>query len=345
MELLRRIFGLEPADATTQEVATKPSPKPKPTDMDGPTAPLAAKNAVDKATAEAVIETLDNASDDEEFSDDGHTRKLPDLETVATEPNQGRRVIFGAKSDVGQVRNNNQDAIFSLLTSSTSAEEPPEVGIFIVADGMGGHHDGEKASALTTRIVARNIINDMYIPLLEQLEPDADRPTISEVLRLAIQTANEEVAKQVPEGGTTVTAVTMMGDLAYIGHVGDSRAYLITGDGIEQLTRDHSLVQRLIELEQLTPEEAAEHPQRNVLYRAIGQAETIDVDAITRRLLPNNRLIICSDGLWNLVADDEILNAVKSSASPQQACETLVNLANDRGGSDNISVIIIKRPD
>jgi protein phosphatase len=136
-----------------------------------------------------------------------------------------------------------------------------------------------------------------------------------------------------------------MGDLAYIGHVGDSRAYIIDKNNIEQLTRDHSLVRRLIELEQLTEEEALEHPQRNVLYRAIGQNETIDVDAITRRLQPGSRLLICSDGLWNLVPTEEIKSVVFSSSSPQQACEQLVKLANDRGGPDNISVILVKIPE
>lgn len=136
----------------------------------------------------------------------------------------------------------------------------------------------------------------------------------------------------------------MLGDLAYIGHVGDSRAYLITNDNIEQITRDHSLVQRLIELDQLTPEEAVVHPQRNVLYRAIGQTENLEVDLLTRRLPPGSRLLLCSDGLWNLVPEEMILDIVRSTKTPQEACDRLITTANDRGGPDNITAILVQVP-
>src|SRR5690606_5445425 len=130
-----------------------------------------------------------------------------------------------------------------------------------------------------------------------------------------------------------------IGDLAYIAHVGDSRIYLYTKDGLEQLTRDHSLVQRLIELDQLTQEEAAEHPQKNVLYRALGQSENIEVDTLTRRLPPKARLLLCSDGLWNQVPERDIQEIVKQSNNPQDACNKLVALANKHGGMDNVTVI------
>ncbi|NJL92670.1 MAG: serine/threonine-protein phosphatase [Anaerolineae bacterium] len=224
--------------------------------------------------------------------------------------------------------------------------EQPEFGLFIVADGMGGHQEGERASATAARTVARHAYGEILVPLLaEQEYANSNRPTITEVLREAIQEANQDVSRVVPDGGTTVTAVAIIGDLAYIGHVGDSRAYLVTTESIEQLTRDHSLVQRLIELDQLTPAEAADHPQRNVLYRAIGQNDTIDVDAITRRVPPGARLLMCSDGLWNMVPEEEIKNVVLGSPSPQSACESLVKMANSRGGPDNISVIIVKMPE
>jgi serine/threonine protein phosphatase PrpC len=331
MNVLRKIFGLQPSEPTTLPRF----------EMEGPTAPLdnlrADRLEPKTPAATDATDTLPNIEE--------QTRKLNDYDAVINEPRNGLWITYGQKSDVGQVRMNNQDAIYSFLSSSASSESRPDFGLFVVADGMGGHHDGEKASALTTRVVTYHVSNNIFLPMLLNEEPDAERPTIAEVLRQAVQKANEEVTQKVPEGGTTVTAAAIIGDLAYIGHVGDSRAYLITRDGIEQLTRDHSLVQRLIELEQLTPEEAAEHPQRNVLYRAIGQNESIDVDAITRRLVPGSRLLICSDGLWNLIPEEEIKNTVSSSPTPQKACETLVQIANDRGGPDNISVILIKIPD
>lgn len=328
MDILRRIFGLQP---TSKTLATD--------GLDGPTAPLPPK-PVSGQLAEAIPE---QDRDKTNILSDGRTQKLPDLEATSN-GNQGR-LAYGLCSDVGQVRTNNQDAVFSFVSSSATAEEYPEFGIFVVADGMGGHHDGEKASALTARVIVRYISTEIFLPMLNQESPTAERPTVSDVLRKAIQQANQEVSQTVPEGGTTVTVATIMGDLAYIGHVGDSRAYIINREGIEQITRDHSLVQRLIELEQLTPEEAAEHPQRNVLYRAIGQNENIDVDAITRRLSAGSRLLMCTDGLWNLISEEEIRNTVFGTPTPQAACEALVKLANERGGPDNISVILVKVPD
>jgi serine/threonine protein phosphatase PrpC len=111
------------------------------------------------------------------------------------------------------------------------------------------------------------------------------------------------------------------------------------------LTRDHSLVQRLIELDQLTPEEAKDHPQRNVLYRALGQSESVEVDALTRRMPAGSHLLLCSDGLWELVSDDELQTIIRNYPHPQEVCDQLIALANTYGGNDNISVIVIKMPD
>jgi len=127
--------------------------------------------------------------------------------------------------------------------------------------------------------------------------------------------------------------------------VGDSRVYLITKEnGVEQITRDHSLVQRLIELDQLTREEANVHPQKNVLYRALGQSDSLEVDALTRRLPPNSKIMLCSDGLWNMLNEDEIGEISLKSTNPQEACDKLVALANTHGGTDNITAIILQIP-
>jgi PPM family protein phosphatase len=270
------------------------------------------------------------------------TRPLPPLERMIPKP--GQRLSFGQLSDVGMVRGNNQDAMLSVVSSGSSSDDIPDVGIFIVADGMGGHYHGEKASAITARIVAKHVLKEIFNAMLEQSMNDPERPAISEILRMAVQEANDAVSEEIPEGGTTVTTTVIVADLAYIAHVGDSRAYLITDEGIEQVTRDHSLVQRLVELGQLTPEEALEHEQRNVLYRAIGQSDTLDVDAITRRLPPRSHLLLCSDGLWNLVDENTMRDIVKQYTNPQDACNQLVKLANERGGTDNITVILIQIP-
>jgi serine/threonine protein phosphatase PrpC len=270
---------------------------------------------------------------------DGATRPLPP-ETVISSSNE--HLTFGQATDVGMVRSNNQDSAFSFVATTRSVEQRPDFGLFIVADGMGGHHDGEKASAITAQTVSAYVMQHVYLPMLMG-ENEADRVPIIEALIAAVHKANADIIAKVPDGGTTLTSVVVVGDLAYIVHVGDSRVYLITKDGVEQITRDHSLVQRLIELDQLTREEAAVHPQKNVLYRALGQSESLEVDALTRRLPPNSRLMLCSDGLWNWVDEQEIVD-IAMKHTPQEACDKLVALANTHGGNDNITTILLQIP-
>jgi serine/threonine protein phosphatase PrpC len=347
MDFLRRVLGLSTASGTTSRNETitithgnDTPPSPPEPKIETPTPGAKRSEKAGSASAPEPERVVVPAAAAETITLAG-TRPLPPLEAVVPKP--GQRLTFGALSDVGMVRGNNQDAMFTMVASSLSADGMPDFGLFMVADGMGGHHDGEKASAITLRIVARYVMNEILGAMLDQQMNDPDRPSMAETLRAAIEKANEAVTEEIPEGGTTVTATVVLGDLAYIAHVGDSRAYMITDDGIEQVTRDHSLVQRLIELDQLTPEEAAEHPQRNVLYRAIGQSDTLDVDAITRRLAPRARLLLCSDGLWNLVSEETIREIV-SGNSPQEACGKLVQMANERGGPDNITVILVQVP-
>jgi len=271
---------------------------------------------------------------------DGITRPLPP-ETVISSSNE--HLLFGQATDVGMVRTNNQDAVFSFASTSRSAQQRPDFGLFVVADGMGGHHDGEKASAITASMVASYITHHIFLPMLNS-EDDTERVPVTESMIAAVQKANADIITKVPDGGTTLTAVAVIGDLAYVAHVGDSRIYLVTKDNIEQITRDHSLVQRYVELNLLTREEASVHAQKNVLYRALGQSETLEVDALTRRLPPNAKLMLCSDGLWNLVSDEEIADIVTKHSNPQEACDKLVALANAHGGTDNITVIILRIP-
>jgi serine/threonine protein phosphatase PrpC len=239
------------------------------------------------------------------------------------------------------VRTNNEDAIYSFYATGRTAEGVPDFGLFVVADGMGGHSEGERASAIAARTVAMHILRESYLPLFSHGERNAP---IAEVVTAAIQRANDAVVHDLDDGGTTVSVTVLINDLAYIGHVGDSRVYLISRGKIERITRDHSWVQRLIELDQLTPDEANEHPQKNLLYRALGQSDTLEVDTLMRRMPPNARILLCSDGLWNQVPDADILAAVLQAGSPQDACQRLIAMANAAGGPDNISVIVIQLP-
>ena len=160
-----------------------------------------------------------------------------------------------------------------------------------------------------------------------------------------VEEANETVLRRDLGGGTTLTAALVLGERLTIAHVGDSRAYLIDMDrNIEVLTRDHSFVNRLIELGQITQQEAAVHPQRNVLYRALGQGEPFVPDIITAPLPHPGFLLICSDGLWGVVEQEVILDNIFSAPTPELACRNLAQLANAAGGPDNISVILVQMP-
>ncbi|PJF36788.1 MAG: serine/threonine-protein phosphatase [Candidatus Thermofonsia Clade 1 bacterium] len=251
-----------------------------------------------------------------------------------------KHLSYGANSHKGMVRANNQDSLFALLSAQQGAQPMPDFGLFVVADGMGGHEYGERASALAVRVVSQHILQNYYLKRLAE----AEDLYIGEILSEALEKANQVVAREAPEGGTTVTVAVVHGTIAYFAHVGDSRAYYITEDGIVQLTKDHSLVQRLVDLDHLTPDEAAVHPQRNVLYRAIGQNENLEVDSFMKPLEDGARLLLCSDGLWNLVDEERIRQVVSSAATPQEACDRLVTLANDKGGNDNITVVLVQLP-
>ncbi len=275
----------------------------------------------------------------------GVTRPLPPEPTPIYDTQPGANIVFGQSSDQGMVRNNNQDAALSLLFTGASVDMHPPFALFIVADGMGGHSFGEKAAAIATRTIAAEIINQIYLPMIKMAENgDAEQPTIAEILTQAFRRANEQIIKKVKDGGTTATAVIMIGNLAYIAHVGDSRAYMINQRGIEQITRDHSLVQRLIELNQLTLDEAKEHSQRNVLYRALGQSVDLEVDIQSRRIPHDSYVLLCSDGLWGWVEDQNIKKTVQETLDPQDACNKLIAQANANGGADNITAVLLKLP-
>lgn len=240
-------------------------------------------------------------------------------------------VRFGAKSDVGRVRSENQDDYgrFPELRSERDGDQ-----LFIVADGMGGHEDGGRASR-----TAVEAARDAYFE-----NPDR---SIEDRLRDALETANTRVHEQANAGnmakrmGTTCTAIAIVEDEAFLAHVGDSRAYRINKQGIAQLSHDHTLVDALLREGVLTEAEAERHPQRHALVRAIGIEAEVEVDV--EHLdppTPGEAFLLCSDGLAR-VTDIEIRDIVRSG-TPQEAAETLVDLANERGGHDNVTVLVIR---
>lgn len=256
---------------------------------------------------------------------------------------QSGEVIFrvGKSSSMGKARDRNQDCFFTLESIIHHEEGNLPFGLFIVADGMGGQEKGETASLLATRTAADRMVRGIYLPFLENEEHVSARQPIHEALTEAVVAANTVVHENVPKAGTTLTAVMVLGNIAYIAHVGDSRAYLIKRGSIRQLTQDHSLLARLVELGQVSPEEAINHPQRNVLYRALGQAGSLEVDIYSQPLPPESRLLLCSDGLWSVVPQNEIATIAVSTPDSQEACAMLIKAAHDHRAEDDVTAILI----
>jgi PPM family protein phosphatase len=256
-----------------------------------------------------------------------------------------KHLVVGIAQHVGRVRSHNEDVLLCFTGELAGLESMPHFGLFVVADGMGGHALGERASGIAARTVSREALNRILPFLLANPESETDRPSLLEIMEQAMNAANQAVFAGVPEGGgTTLTCALLIGEQLVLSHVGDSRAYVITPDSFEQLTRDHSLVQRLQELGQLSAAEAAVHPQRNVLYRAVGQGDGLEVDVESHRLPPGGSLLLCSDGLWGLVPNDRIQALIRQAPSLQAACEALVAAANAAGGPDNITAVMVHQP-
>ena len=247
---------------------------------------------------------------------------------------------IGKLTDVGKIRKRNEDSLCTIESFIQHDYGRESFGLIIVADGMRGHQKGDVASSVAARATANHILKDVYLPGLLSSNQTAAGPPINEVLVSAVEKANVLVRQVVPEGGTTLTAALVMGNNAYVAHVGDTRAYFIDQGTINQITEDHSLAQRLKDIGQATPEQVAR--VEHVLYRAIGQDNKIDVDTYIQHLPPGSSLLLCSDGLWKGVDSDEtLMEIINTSVTPQDACERLVAVANEMGGEDNITGIVV----
>ena len=285
--------------------------------------------------------------------DPNRTTPLPELaavsnvDTIRSVPvsQAPKGLSVGIAQHTGRVRTHNEDVLLVFTGELAGLESMPNFGLFVVADGMGGHALGERASSIAARTVAREALDAILPFLLAVPDSDPDRPSLLEIMEQAMNAANQAVFAGVPEGGgTTLTCALLIGEQLVLSHVGDSRAYLITPDSFEQLTRDHSLVQRLQELGQLSAAEAAVHPQRNVLYRAVGQGDGLEVDVESHRVPPGGALLLCSDGLWGLVPNDRLQSIIRQAPNLQAACEGMIAAANGAGGPDNITAVMVQLP-
>jgi len=230
------------------------------------------------------------------------------------------RLRVGSKTDVGRARDRNEDSYL--------LKEP----LFVIADGMGGHRGGDVASS-------------MAVDSLNGIELPEDTPLT--VLVERIKEANRDVLQRGDADsnlrgmGTTVTALLAEDAKAHVVHVGDSRAYLYRNGALQQLTEDHTLVQRMVREGRLTPEQARNHPQRSIVTRVLGVDEDLQVDELTLDVHPGDRFLLCSDGLTGMLDEDRIAGILEAEGDPQAAADQLVREANREGGEDNITVILV----
>jgi len=246
---------------------------------------------------------------------------------------------FSFLSDVGKKRELDEDSIVALKIATVHESKVSEMGVFVLADGMGGHNAGEIASRIASRTVASIITKDLLT---------GNKRNKELIIRTAIKEANEiliRYAKERPECegmGTTLTLALVEDGEIYVGNVGDSRAYLVNDEEIRQITKDHSLVQEMIDKGVITLEEARNHPQKNIITRALGVSNSVEVDTFRLKLYEEDYLLLCCDGLSDVVEDKDIQKVILKSDSLSMACNKLVDLANSKGGPDNISVILIR---
>jgi len=249
-------------------------------------------------------------------------------------------ISYAAKTDVGKVRKKNQDSLTAVTGDGLGGRAD---GLFVVADGMGGHAGGEIASRITVETVPA-IVGDE----LARLNGQMSAGSLSEALREAMSAANEAVWKQAranPElrgMGTTCVAVLAKEGTAAVGNVGDSRAYLLRGGRLRQITADHSLVQEHVRAGEMTADEARESRFKNVITRGIGLASRVEPDVELLELEEGDTLLLCSDGLSGMVRDGEIGRILSESREAREACDRLVEAANRGGGEDNISAVVIR---
>jgi serine/threonine protein phosphatase PrpC len=257
-------------------------------------------------------------------------------------PATGVTLLVGGRTDVGQERSLNEDSLLTLDVSPVYRSVSTSVGLFAVADGMGGHSAGDVASRLAIQTVAQHALSEVISPVIAGAPLSNSHAWMVSVTNAANQNVYDQRESAGSDMGSTLVMALVIGDTATIANVGDSRAYLLTQNGIAQITTDHSLVERLVAAGQITRDEAARHPQRNVIYRVIGDRPDIEIDIFEQRLAPGEALLLCSDGLSGMVPDEQIWPVWQSSTSPQQACDRLVEVANRAGGMDNITVVIVQ---
>lgn len=264
---------------------------------------------------------------------------------------RGPQLSAAAATDTGASRagevNEDSFGLFALSLARESYVEP--FALAVVADGLGGHANGQEASRLVVQRLADHVLRAAALPFAGEPRAAAHggfESVAVPALRAGIEEANAALCQMNEESGadmgSTLVALLLFGATAYIANVGDSRAYVLDEDGLRRISTDHSLVEQLIAAGQIGPEERYTHPQRNQILRSIGDEPNVPVDLFQQQLRPGMRFLLCSDGLWEMVRDDECERILREAQSPQQACDLLIQAANANGGEDNITAVVVE---
>jgi len=268
----------------------------------------------------------------------------------ASAPQPYLQLWSGRASDVGQVRAINEDSVLTLEAAVLEQDGHLPIGLYVIADGMGGHESGEVASSIAVRTIGSIVNSALIAPMVAGETVARDANTCGGLLRQAVIEANRRIANLAQDRhsdlGTTVVAALVIGGQVSVVNVGDSRAYTWHGGQLATLTRDHSLVAQLVAAGQISPDDIYTHPRRNEIFRALGDQRLTEgeVDVFSHQLQPGDGLLLCSDGLWDFVRDPSIAATLveHQTADPQSACHTLIEQANTAGGEDNISVVFVR---
>ncbi len=301
------------------------------------------------------------------FVDQGCTYMIEQPQATQNAFPNGVHLLAACDSDAGTVRGSepNEDSTLTLVFQRVHESIAAPVGVFIVADGLGGHDNGQVASHMTINIIAERMVRELLVgPLVaekagEAVTQDLDRPPTSAVpaprkldedalialLQGAVEDANAALCqvnqRDKTDMGSTITGCMIVGDFAYIVNVGDSRTYMVRSGQIHQLTNDHSLVGQLVAGGLIEPDDVYTHPQRSQIFRSLGDKPNVQIDIFTQQLYPGDILLSCSDGLWEMVRNPQLESMLNSAPDPQTACTQLIEAANTNGGEDNISAVVV----
>ena len=286
------------------------------------------------------------------FIEQGHTYVIEQPQVEQNPFPNGVLLLAASNSDAGNVRRSepNEDSTLVLLLQRVHESMSAPSGVFIVADGLGGHDNGQVASCMTINIIAERMVRELLAgPLTAEKDGEPAKPFDEDALVTlfhdAIEDANAALCQKnqldKTDMGSTITGFMIVGEHAYIINVGDSRTYMLRGKQLYQLTTDHSLVGQLVAGGLIEPDDVYTHPQRSQIFRSLGDKLNVQIDIFKQQLLPGDILLSCSDGLWEMVRNPQIESILDNAPDPETACAQFIGVANANGGEDNVSAVVV----